>query len=277
MLVSLDITYTLFHIDGKPLRAKLAVKLKEYRPVKVQLRETENTSPDVEKRYVVRTGETLSSISAAVYRDPSKWRELAIANGITDPTRLSPGVVLTVPASRGGAPMTATATRKEGLPESYYAPEFAIEIEGEELDPASKGDVLELKIEMTFNEMTSAEVKLNNFDDTAYDLKWSDADKLRLGSRVHVKLGYADRTRSMMRGYISTLTPEFARRTTDAHRPRARRHGAAEVVEAARGGGHLQEGHRLADRAEDRPTPQPAREGDAGRAGPRPRRAAQHR
>jgi phage protein D len=106
--------------------------------------------------------------------------------------------------------MTATATRKEGLPESYYAPEFAIEIEGEELDPASKGDVLELKIEMTFNEMTSAEVKLNNFDDTAYDLKWSDADKLRLGSRVHVKLGYADRTRSMMRGYISTLTPEFA-------------------------------------------------------------------
>jgi phage protein D len=106
--------------------------------------------------------------------------------------------------------MTATATRKEGLPESYYAPEFTIEIEGEELDPASKGDVLELKIEMTFNEMTSAEVKLNNFDDTAYDLKWSDADKLRLGSRVHVKLGYADRTRSMMRGYISTLTPEFA-------------------------------------------------------------------
>ena len=106
--------------------------------------------------------------------------------------------------------MTATATRKEGLPESYYAPEFAIEIEGEELDPESKGDVLELKIEMTFNEMTSAEVKLNNFDDTAYDLKWSDAEKLRLGSRVHVKLGYADRTRSMMRGYISTLTPEFA-------------------------------------------------------------------
>jgi nucleoid-associated protein YgaU len=97
VLVSLDITYTLFHIDGKPLRAKLAVKLKEYRPVKVQLRENENTSPDVEKRYVVRTGETLSSISAAVYRDPSKWRELAVANAITDPTRLSPGIVLTVP------------------------------------------------------------------------------------------------------------------------------------------------------------------------------------
>jgi len=63
----------------------------------VQLRETENTSPDVEKRYVVRTGETLSSISAAVYRDPSKWRELAVANAITDPTRVPAGTVLTVP------------------------------------------------------------------------------------------------------------------------------------------------------------------------------------
>ncbi len=54
VLVSLDISYLLFHIDGKPLRAMLGVKMKEYRPVKVQLRESENTSPDVEKRYVVR-------------------------------------------------------------------------------------------------------------------------------------------------------------------------------------------------------------------------------
>jgi uncharacterized protein len=105
--------------------------------------------------------------------------------------------------------MTATATRKEGLPETYYAPEFAIEVEGDPLDPASKGDVLELKVEMTFNEMTSAEIKLNNYDDTTYDLKWSDSPKFRLGSRVLVKLGYAERTRSMMRGYISTLIPEF--------------------------------------------------------------------
>jgi nucleoid-associated protein YgaU len=97
VLVSLDITYVLFHSDGKPLRAKLGVKLKEYRPVEIQLRETEQTSPDVEKRYVVRTGETLSSISAAVFRDPGLWREIATANGITDPRVVAPGTVLTVP------------------------------------------------------------------------------------------------------------------------------------------------------------------------------------
>lgn len=97
VLQSLEVTYVLFHTDGKPLRAKLAVKLKEYRPVKVQLREREDTSPDVEKRYVVRAGETLSSISAAVFRDPSLWREIARANGIADPRAVPPGTVLTVP------------------------------------------------------------------------------------------------------------------------------------------------------------------------------------
>jgi hypothetical protein len=97
VLQSLDITYVLFHTDGKPLRAKLSVKLKEYRPVTIQLKEKKETSPDVEKRYVVRSGETLSSISAAVFRDPALWRELAVANGITDPRRVSAGTVLVVP------------------------------------------------------------------------------------------------------------------------------------------------------------------------------------
>ena len=97
VLTSLDVSYLLFNTDGTPLRAKLGVKLKEYRPVKVQIKEVEQTSPDVEKRYVVRAGETLSSISSAVFRDPAHWREIARANRITDPTTLVPGTVLTVP------------------------------------------------------------------------------------------------------------------------------------------------------------------------------------
>ncbi len=97
MLASLDVTYTLFHTDGTPLRAKLAVKLKEYRTVDIQLKESRTQSPDVEKRYVVRTGETLSSISDGVFRDPALWREIARANAISDPRDVPPGTVLTVP------------------------------------------------------------------------------------------------------------------------------------------------------------------------------------
>jgi nucleoid-associated protein YgaU len=98
VLQSLEVTYLLFHTDGKPLRAKLALQLKEYRPVEIQLRdEDEGTSPHVEKQYTARAGEDLSSISGAVYRDPARWREIAWANGITDPRSLEPGTVLTVP------------------------------------------------------------------------------------------------------------------------------------------------------------------------------------
>lgn len=105
--------------------------------------------------------------------------------------------------------MSATATRTAGLPERYYAPAFVVEVGGAALDPASMGDVLEVKVEMELKKLTSVDIKLNNYDDTTFDLKWSDADQFRLGSQLHVQMGYAERTLSMMRGVITTLTPEF--------------------------------------------------------------------
>ena len=50
MLDGLDITYLLFDPDGMPLRAKLAITLKEYRSFAAQIREFRRSSPDV-KRY----------------------------------------------------------------------------------------------------------------------------------------------------------------------------------------------------------------------------------
>ena len=100
VLDSLTVTYVLFSPDGVPLRARLSVSLKEYRPVEVQVRETPKNSPDVEKSWVVRRGDTLSGISAAVYNDPSVWREIARANRIQDPRRLRPGDALTIPRLR---------------------------------------------------------------------------------------------------------------------------------------------------------------------------------
>lgn len=102
VLQSLEITYVLFHSDGTPLRAKLSLTIKEHRPVDVRLKADSLTSSDVEKRYVARAGETLSSIAGATLRDPGRWREIAVANGITDPRRVEPGTVLTVPRLEGG-------------------------------------------------------------------------------------------------------------------------------------------------------------------------------
>ena len=94
---SLNLTFTLFTPNGIPLRAKIALSLKEYRPVDVQVRQVPKNSPNVNKAYVVRLGDTLSGIAGALYSDPTQWRAIAAASGIVDPRELQPGTKLTVP------------------------------------------------------------------------------------------------------------------------------------------------------------------------------------
>ncbi|MDJ0653690.1 MAG: LysM peptidoglycan-binding domain-containing protein [Xanthomonadales bacterium] len=97
---SLNITFTLFTPDGIPIRAKLNLTLKEYRPVEVQVKDTPKSSPDVDKRYTVRRGDSLASVSAMAYADPEQWREIAEENDIVDPRSLEPGQVLRIPRLR---------------------------------------------------------------------------------------------------------------------------------------------------------------------------------
>ena len=97
VLDGLDTAYQLFDANGVPLRAELTITLKEYRPVAVQAWQYRKSSSDVEKTYLVRRGDTITGIAAAVYRDPARWRELALANGITDPRQLRPGRRLLLP------------------------------------------------------------------------------------------------------------------------------------------------------------------------------------
>ena len=100
VLESLTITYVMFSPDGVPLRAKLSVTLKEYRPAAVQFRESPTFSPDFDKTFVVRRGDTLSGIAGQVFRDPSRWREIARANDVVDPRRIRPGDALRIPRLR---------------------------------------------------------------------------------------------------------------------------------------------------------------------------------
>jgi phage protein D len=107
-----------------------------------------------------------------------------------------------------------------GLPTDYYAPDFLIEVENAELDPESKGDVLEVKVTMDKESLTSAQLKINNWDDSAFAFKYSDTRAFDVGNRVHVQLGYAGSLLSMMRGQIATLSPQFpesGQPTIDVH------------------------------------------------------------
>lgn len=102
------------------------------------------------------------------------------------------------------------SVRAQGLPSvDYYAPDYRVEIEGQELDPESKGDVLSLKVTMDLDNMTSFEMSINNWDDRKIDFKYSDTNIFDVGNDVHVMMGYADALLSMARGQISSLTPRF--------------------------------------------------------------------
>ena len=97
---SMDFTFLIFSQEGVPLRSKVNLSLTEYRPVEQQEKETQKNSPDVEKIYTVRRGDTLSSIAGVAYKDPAKWRDVAKENGIADPRSLDPGHVLILPRLR---------------------------------------------------------------------------------------------------------------------------------------------------------------------------------
>ena len=111
--------------------------------------------------------------------------------------------------------MAERSVNQQGLPTDYYAPDYRIEIEGQELDPKSKGDILEVKVVMDMENMTSFEFNVNNWDDKTFFFKYSDKPTdpkqvtYDLGNRVHVKMGYAGNLLSMARGQITTLAPKF--------------------------------------------------------------------
>jgi nucleoid-associated protein YgaU len=89
--------FTLFSSAGVPLRATLTLVIREYKTLDDQIRQLNLQSPDRTQSHVVRSGETLASISAEYYRKPGLWRNIADANRIEDPRRLMAGVFLAVP------------------------------------------------------------------------------------------------------------------------------------------------------------------------------------
>lgn len=91
---------TMFSTEGIPVRATLALKLKEYRPLEEQRPRTNLTSPDRTHAHIVVRGERIADVAALHYRDPNTWRAIAIENHIEEPLRLEAGRVLTVPPLR---------------------------------------------------------------------------------------------------------------------------------------------------------------------------------
>src|SRR6185436_18986988 len=106
-------------------------------------------------------------------------------------------------------PAIQTSTPQPGLPTDYYAPNYKVRVEGRELDPESHGDVLEVKVVMDLDNLTSFELSVNNWDDRSIDFKYSDTKTFGLGQPVPVQIGYARPLVSLVGRRIPSLAPQF--------------------------------------------------------------------
>jgi Contractile injection system tube protein/LysM domain len=93
-----------FHIDGTPLRATLHCQFEQFLSWGASSPGASKTPPagqtssnDLHKAYVVKQGDTLASIAYTQMHSAALWKEIAIANGITDPLSLKPGQLLHIP------------------------------------------------------------------------------------------------------------------------------------------------------------------------------------
>ncbi|MBD2341682.1 LysM peptidoglycan-binding domain-containing protein [Calothrix sp. FACHB-156] len=93
------VTKTLTHFleDGTPVRATLNCTFVEWYEGTKQ-KKIQNPIDDPIR--IVRKGETLSSIAAQEYNDPTLWRLIADVNRLGNPRDLKPGQQITVPPLR---------------------------------------------------------------------------------------------------------------------------------------------------------------------------------
>ncbi|MEO9325433.1 LysM peptidoglycan-binding domain-containing protein [Nocardioides sp. C4-1] len=98
----LRLTFTYFSSSGVPLRAQMAIELRQYEESHAFGPQNPTSgTPKPHRTHRVLPGETLDRISARYYGDATRWRLIADANGLEDPLAVRPGRVLDVPRLEG--------------------------------------------------------------------------------------------------------------------------------------------------------------------------------
>lgn len=96
-ILGVDISFERFSPSGKPIRAKVNLKLQSLFEL---ARPTNPTSGGIPGRrsHTLVAGENLQHVAMSSYGRPGAWRALAAANGIENPLAVQPGTVIYLPA-----------------------------------------------------------------------------------------------------------------------------------------------------------------------------------
>jgi len=101
-LSSVTANYTLFRMNGTPVRATCSITLKEV-PKRVAGQNPTSGSRATLRSRVLIEGESLQAIAWQEYGNATHWRAIAEFNGIDDPLRLEAGLRLLIPEPRDAA------------------------------------------------------------------------------------------------------------------------------------------------------------------------------
>jgi len=99
VLSSLSVSYTLFDVDGTPLRASCSLTIEEA-TVDPAGQNPTSGARTARSTHTVVAGDSLAMLAWREYGDATAWRIIAEANGIDDPMALVPGTELVVPGLR---------------------------------------------------------------------------------------------------------------------------------------------------------------------------------
>ncbi len=102
--------------------------------------------------------------------------------------------------------------------ETFYVPHFEVYVRGKQLNAGIIDDILQVTYKDSLNDIDSFQIEINNWDATARKfkfappLKTSDVDYTGIfdpGSKIELWMGYQNNMRRMLRGQITSLSPNF--------------------------------------------------------------------
>lgn len=97
ILKSVSVVYKLFKPDGAPLRAVINAVFTDNADDRTRVALAQDQSPDLTHVRLVKAGDTLPGLCAAIYNDPLYYLEVARFNRLDDFRNLQPGARLIFP------------------------------------------------------------------------------------------------------------------------------------------------------------------------------------
>lgn len=90
--------FTMFKLDGTPVRAKVDVTFTQYKDVNDYPKQNPTSGGgEIERIWQVIAGDRLDAIAYKVYGETARWRDIANRNKIRNPLALIPGQKLVIP------------------------------------------------------------------------------------------------------------------------------------------------------------------------------------